>query len=60
MARMETNQTVLSLAVSRSSSLRTTVPIHIIQKLDLEKGDKLEWDLDKINNKWIVIIRKAE
>ena len=58
MARMETNETVLSLAVSRSNSLRTTVPIHIIRKLNLEKGDTVEWDLDKVGKDWIATIRK--
>ncbi len=61
MARMETNQSILSLAVSRSNSLRTTVPIHITQKLNLEKGDVIEWDLDKVEGgRWIATIRKGQ
>ena len=58
MARLENSETVLSLAVSNSNSLRTTVPIHITKKLGLEKGDRVEWDLDKIKNKWIATISK--
>ena len=59
MARVENNETVLTLAVSNSNSLRTTVPIHIAKKLGLEKGDHVEWDIDKVNNGWIAIIHKV-
>ncbi len=58
MGRMETNETVLTLAVSRSNSLRTTVPMHIIKKLNLAKGDAVEWDIDKVGGKWIATISK--
>ena len=60
MARLETNETVLTLAVSRSSSLRTTVPAHIARKLDMVQGDRVIWDLDKVNGVWLAIIRKKE
>ena len=58
MARLKDNETKLTLAVSRSNSLRTTVPIHIVHKLDLENGDRIVWDIDKIGGEWIAIIRK--
>ena len=58
MARLKNNETKLTLAVSRSNSLRTTVPIHIVHKLDLESGDRIVWDIDKIGGEWIAIIRK--
>ena len=58
MARTETSETVLTLAVSRSVSLRTTVPRYIIKKLNLKKGDVIKWDIDKSNGKWIAIIKK--
>ena len=61
MSRMEGNETVMSLAVSHSDSLRTTVPIHIIRKLGLGKGDHVEWDIDKTSDgKWIAVIKKKE
>ena len=60
MARLETNETKLTLAVSRSNSLRTTVPMNIVKKLGLSEGDHVTWDMDKINNEWIAIIRKKE
>lgn len=60
MARLENNETVLSLAVSKSNSLRTTVPIHITKKLGLTKGDHIEWDIDKEDNVWMAkIIKKG-
>lgn len=59
MPRLENSETVLTLAVSNSNSLRTTVPIHIAKKLGLEKGDHVEWDIDKVNNRWIAIIQKV-
>ena len=60
MAKLGGNETMLSRAVSKSDSLRTTVPIHIVKKLGLKKGEHIEWDLDKVNNEWIAIIKKKE
>ena len=60
MARMKGNETTLTLAVSKSDSLRTTVPIHIVQKLELHSGDRVIWDLDKLNNHWVAKIRKVK
>ena len=56
--RVGTNESILSLAVSNSPSLRTTIPIHIVQKMGLAEGDRVKWDLDKINNTWIATISK--
>lgn len=59
MARLADNETVLSLAVSRSNSLRTTVPIHIIRKLGLDPGDHVVWDIDKkADGEWVATIHK--
>ena len=59
MARLADNETVLSLAVSRSNSLRTTVPIHIIRKLGLNPGNHVVWDIDKeTSGEWVATIRK--
>ena len=60
MARLKNNETVMTLAVSSSDSLRTTVPIHIVKKLKLEKGDHVEWDIDKVSGDWIATIRKKD
>ncbi len=58
MARLEVNETRVSLAVSNSNSLRTTIPIHIAKKMGLAEGDSVMWDLDKISNRWIGTIKK--
>ena len=50
----------LSLAVSRSNSLRATVPANIVQKLELEHGDHLKWDMDNIGGGWIAVTKKKE
>ena len=61
MTRLSDNETVLTLAVSKSKSLRTTVPIHIIRKLGVSQGDHVTWDLDKTDNgEWIAVMRKKE
>ena len=58
MARLEVNETRVSLAVSNSQSLRTTIPIHIAKKMGLSVGDSITWDLDKVSNRWIGTIQK--
>lgn len=60
MARTGSDESVLSLAVALSNSLRTTVPIHIVNQLELKKGDKIKWRLDKVNTEWIATIQKKE
>lgn len=60
MARLKNNETVLSLAVSKSDSLRTTVPIHIVRKLDLKQGDHIEWDIEKIDRVWFAIVKSKK
>ena len=61
MPRLENNETVLSLAVSHSNSLRTTVPIHITRKLGLEEKTHIVWDIDKKSDgTWIATIEKKE
>ncbi len=59
MGRLESDETILALAVSRSNSLRTTIPRHIVKKLNLSKGDAVRWDIDKTTNgKWVATISK--
>ena len=45
MGRTKGNMTTLSLAVSKSDSLRTTVPTHIVSQFNLKAGDRLDWEL---------------
>lgn len=49
MIKIENDKTIMVSVVSRSNSIRTTASIHITRKLKLEFGDRVEWDLDKIN-----------
>ena len=60
MARLETNETKLTLAVSRSSSLRTTIPMNIVKKLGLNEGDRVIWDIDKVEDIWITSLKKKD
>lgn len=60
MGRIENCETVLMFAVSHSKSLRTTVPSHIVKKLKLERGDHLDWDIDKEGTKWVAKLVKVE
>ena len=60
MARLENDETVVSLAVSNSNSLRSTIPLHIAKKLKLCPGDRIAWDLDKEDGVWLAkIIKKV-
>lgn len=58
MARLGVNKTALSLAVPRSRSLRTTVPMHIVEQMGLEEKCVIVWSMDKEGDEWIATIRK--
>ena len=60
MARLGVNESALSLAVSKSRSLRTTVPLHIVGQMGLNEKDVVVWKLDKVGDEWIATIRKKE
>ena len=51
--------TKLSLA-NTAKSLRTIVPIHIINQMKLEQGDHIDWELDKEGNQWIAKVTKRK
>ena len=59
MARITDGETALAVAVPGKPSLRTTVPTHIVRKLELSPKDRVFWDIDKIDGVWIATIRKA-
>ncbi len=40
------DESVLQPATSKSNSLRTTVPVSIVNLFDLKKGDKLNWGIE--------------
>ena len=45
-------------AVSKSRSLRTTVPIHVARQLGLEPGSRVKWDIDKAKGEWLATVKK--
>lgn len=56
--KIGTNVTSLLLAVEKSSSSRTTVPVSVAYKLDLKKSDRIERDFDKVDGGWMATVRK--
>lgn len=48
----------VGIARPESKSLRATIPEGIVAFLELEKGDKLEWKMEIIDGKRVVIVRK--
>lgn len=58
MGRMKTNESKVSIAQSKSVSLRTTIPSNVAEQLNLTAGDTLSWKMDKTDNVWIATIRK--
>ena len=42
-----------------AKSLRATIPMSIVKQLNLNEGDYLEWDMDKVNGRWIVVVKKG-
>ena len=59
MARMNSNQSKVSAARPESISMRTTIPTFLAKKMNLDVGDTLDWDLDKIDGEWVMTIRKV-
>jgi hypothetical protein len=41
------DETILASATTTGTSLRTTIPSFIVAKLELKKGDRFRWHLDK-------------
>ena len=51
-------KTIVVSATSNSISLRTTIPLFVVNQLDLKEGDSVEWVVDKDNETWLGQIRK--
>jgi len=49
--------TTLTPATTRSTSMRTTVPMSIIKQFNLQAGDKLSWKLKIEDGKLVIIVR---
>jgi len=50
-------ETILTHASTRGSSLRTTVPIGVARQLGLKEGDKLRWEIRADNNDLIIMVK---
>lgn len=49
----------VGVANPKSNSLRVGLPKEIVQLLDLNAGDSIEWDVDVTDNKITIITSKA-
>ena len=56
MGRVKGNETILSLAVSQSESLRTTVPAHMVDQFNLGPKDRFKWDLKVMDGGLKIVI----
>ncbi len=59
MGRLASRQTKVAKAKPETTSVRTTIPAHIADKLGLDAGDTLDRDLDKIDGVWVAVFRKG-
>jgi hypothetical protein len=53
-------KSTLGIAKTGTTSLRATVPEGIVAFLELKAGDKLEWKMEIMDGKRVVIVRKLE
>ena len=58
MARMSGIETIVSSARSESRSLRTTIPVFVVEQIGLKEGDHLNWRVEKENGGWTATIQK--
>lgn len=57
---MKGSSTKVGWANKEKYTLKTTIPSEIRDYLELKQGDDLLWTLDKIDGKWIAVIKKVE
>ena len=50
--------TKVTKANSKSQSLRTSIPKLVVQALDLENGDSVDWRLNLVNGEIVITIVK--
>ena len=51
--------TTVSRASSNFASLRTVIPMSIINQWKLKQGDKLEWEWQALKGEIVLIVKKA-
>jgi len=59
MARNKSTTTLVATG-GNSNSLRTTVPMWIVQQFGLESGGKIEWDLKVEDNRMTITVGPVE
>ncbi len=52
------DESVLQPATTKSNSLRTTVPVSVVNQFDLKKGDKISWSIE--NGSVIIQVARQE
>lgn len=57
---MRGSSTKVGWANKEKYTLKTTIPSEIRDYLELKQGDDLLLTLDKIDGKWIAVIKKVE
>lgn len=57
MVNLEGDTTILTLASSKSRSLRTTVPMGIVKQFNLKQGDQLNWKFKAHENDLIILVK---
>lgn len=58
MARTPSSLTKVTRAKPETTSVRTTIPVHVANKLNVDAGDTLRWDIDKKDDTWIAVFSK--
>ena len=53
----KTKVTALS---SKSRSLKTTIPLKIVDELGIKPGSWLDWEIKEINGEKVIVIRKLD
>ena len=53
----KTKVTALS---SKSRSLKTTIPLKIVDELGIKPGSWLDWEVKEINGEKVIVIRKLD
>lgn len=44
-------------AVATALNLRTTILVFVVDQMGLKEGQKMDWKVDKVDSKWIAVIR---
>lgn len=52
--------TTLSLAATGKASLRTTVPMSVVNQFGLKQGDKLEWTFEAKDSEIKVVVKPVK